>query len=206
MVARELARRQEGDGTWPTLCFIVDDKCPGALTNVEAAVKAIVEQAEQGNIAERVSITSNVHEAVLAALRAAYPRRFILVRTFADSPSQRGRPPNLRRAVLAGKSAMRGPCPRGQWPRSSVGAGCSTGRPAEGTLSLRAAAGLDGELASATNHPHGFQVRGFGSDIPTGLLCYNTFLPFLSQMADSRAFEPAVILIIELPSGLADSP
>jgi hypothetical protein len=35
---------------------------------------------------------------------------------------------------------------------------------------------------------------------------YKAFLPFLGQMADMRAFEPAVFLIIELPSGVADSP
>jgi hypothetical protein len=34
----------------------------------------------------------------------------------------------------------------------------------------------------------------------------NTFLSFLSHLADRQAFEPAVILIIELPSGDADSP
>jgi hypothetical protein len=34
----------------------------------------------------------------------------------------------------------------------------------------------------------------------------NTFLAFLRQMADAQLFEPAVILIIELPSGVADSP
>jgi hypothetical protein len=33
----------------------------------------------------------------------------------------------------------------------------------------------------------------------------NTFLAFLGQMADARLFEPAAILIIELPSGVADS-
>jgi hypothetical protein len=95
LVEREIARRQEGDSTWPTLCFIVDDKNPSALTNVEAAVKAIVEQAEQGNITDRVHITSDVHEAVLAALRAVYPRRLILVRTFADSPMRYAEKPEV---------------------------------------------------------------------------------------------------------------
>jgi hypothetical protein len=35
---------------------------------------------------------------------------------------------------------------------------------------------------------------------------YNTFLPFLSHLADRQGFEPAVILIIELPSDDAGSP
>jgi hypothetical protein len=40
------------------------------------------------------------------------------------------------------------------------------------------------------------------------MLCQqsNTFLAFLRQMADARLFEPAVILIIDLPSGVAESP
>jgi hypothetical protein len=41
---------------------------------------------------------------------------------------------------------------------------------------------------------------------PTGSLCYNTFLPFLRQMADRRVFEPVVFLVSEPPSGDADSP
>jgi hypothetical protein len=46
----------------------------------------------------------------------------------------------------------------------------------------------------------------FGNVIPKGAFGITLFLPFLRQMADSRAFEPAVFLIIELPSGVADSP
>jgi hypothetical protein len=35
---------------------------------------------------------------------------------------------------------------------------------------------------------------------------HNTFLPFLGQMADTRALELAVFLVSEPPSGDADSP
>jgi hypothetical protein len=41
MVARELARRQEGDGKYTALSFIVSDEA-GALTNAEAAAKATI--------------------------------------------------------------------------------------------------------------------------------------------------------------------
>jgi hypothetical protein len=44
MVARELARRQEGDGKFPALCFIVNDEA-GALTDVEAAVQTVIADA-----------------------------------------------------------------------------------------------------------------------------------------------------------------
>jgi hypothetical protein len=46
----------------------------------------------------------------------------------------------------------------------------------------------------------------FGNVVPKGGLCYNTFLPFLRQMADAGAFEPVVFLVGEPPSGVADSP
>jgi hypothetical protein len=65
--------------------------------------------------------------------------------------------------------------------------------------------GLTASLHRPLITPTAFRPE-FGNDIPTGSLCYNTFLPFLGQMTDARAFEPAVILIIELPSGVADSP
>jgi hypothetical protein len=45
----------------------------------------------------------------------------------------------------------------------------------------------------------------FGNVIPTKSLCYKTFLPFLGQMADRRAFEPSLFLGSEPPSGDAES-
>jgi hypothetical protein len=72
-------------------------------------------------------------------------------------------------------------------------------------LGGRAAGRLDGEIASTNDRTSGLWFE-FGNDIPTGSLCYNTFLPFVGQMADRQGFEPAVILIIELPSGDADRP
>jgi len=83
MVQRELARRQEGDGQYPCLAFVVYDKRHGALTDVEAAVKAIVEQAEDGG--DRVYIASSIREAVVAALDAKFPKRRILIRTIVGS-------------------------------------------------------------------------------------------------------------------------
>src|SRR5258708_22875749 len=37
---------------------------------------------------------------------------------------------------------------------------------------------------------------------PQGSLCYNTFLPFLGQMADRRAFEPVVFLVASCQRGV----
>jgi hypothetical protein len=65
--------------------------------------------------------------------------------------------------------------------------------------------GLTASLHRPLITPTAFRPE-FGNDIPTGSLFYNTFLPSLRQTADSRAFEPVVLLIIELPSGDADSP
>jgi hypothetical protein len=57
----------------------------------------------------------------------------------------------------------------------------------------RATVGLDGEIASTMITPAA-SGPNFGNDIPTGSLCYNTFLPFLGQTADGRAFQPVVFL------------
>jgi hypothetical protein len=55
------------------------------MTDVEEAVKAIVEQAEKGNPGRDVYLTSDIHEAVVAKLRAKFTRRFILIRTIEES-------------------------------------------------------------------------------------------------------------------------
>jgi hypothetical protein len=84
MVDAERARRAENGGEWPAFCFVVDDKHHGAMRDVEAATKAIIEDAKDRAAGhwERVYVTSDIHGVVVAALRAAHPRRFILIRTF----------------------------------------------------------------------------------------------------------------------------
>jgi hypothetical protein len=74
------------------LCLMVDDKHPGMTMDVEVAVKAIVEQAEKGNGDDRVYVTGAICEAVINALRAAYPRRFIVMRTIVELLQKGGGP------------------------------------------------------------------------------------------------------------------
>jgi hypothetical protein len=59
-------------------------------------------------------------------------------------------------------------------------------------------------IPNATKARFRYQAN-FGNDIPAGRSVI-TFLPFLGQMADRRAFEPVVFLVSEPPSGDADSP
>jgi hypothetical protein len=85
MVARELARRQEGDSKYPALSFIVNDGA-GAMTDAEAAAKATIAAFDAKDIARRVTVTSSIAEAVVTALRAVHPRRMILMRRIVSSP------------------------------------------------------------------------------------------------------------------------
>jgi hypothetical protein len=66
-------------GAFAEFCFVVDSTQPAAMRDVETAAKAIIEQAEKGNWGTGVDITSNIREAVVAKLRAAYPRRFVIM-------------------------------------------------------------------------------------------------------------------------------
>jgi hypothetical protein len=85
MVARELARRQEGDGKYPALSFIVNDEA-GAMTDAEAAAKATIAALDANDFARRVTVTSAIAEAVVTALRAVYPKRMILMHRIVSSP------------------------------------------------------------------------------------------------------------------------
>jgi hypothetical protein len=52
----------------------------------------------------------------------------------------------------------------------------------------------------------GGEGTGLGSDIPAGSHYVRLFCPSSAKWPIGGAFEPAVFLIIELPSGVADSP
>jgi hypothetical protein len=90
LVKAELARRENGAGMWPSLCFVVDD-ADDAITDIEAAKAAIVARA--GHIDRPVYVAPAISEAVTAALRAAYPRRFIIMKTLVESPHRRAERP-----------------------------------------------------------------------------------------------------------------
>ena len=87
MIRNELARRDESGAKWPAFSFVVDDKHPAALTDVAAAVKAVMAGADDraAGQGDRVRITSAVYEAVVDALRAHSSRRDIVVRTIEES-------------------------------------------------------------------------------------------------------------------------
>jgi hypothetical protein len=84
LVARELARRQEGDGKYPCFAYSIDD-ADDALTDVKAARAAIIATAGKHEGREP-TISRSIADAVGAALRAAYPRRFIMTRSIVESP------------------------------------------------------------------------------------------------------------------------
>jgi hypothetical protein len=76
MIQREIARRTDSERVFLPFRFIVHDE-PAAKTDVAAAVKAIEEEVQaRGEGDERVVIASSIKDAVVAALRAAHPRRF----------------------------------------------------------------------------------------------------------------------------------
>jgi hypothetical protein len=89
------------------LSFGVVDKNSAAMTDVDAAAKRIIEEAEKSPGDDRIYIASDMVEAIVAALRKAHPRRFILARTIVV-PSGRadelGRLTDMREAVPPGVS------------------------------------------------------------------------------------------------------
>jgi hypothetical protein len=77
MVECELARRQDNEDLRPAFCFIVHD-VPGGLADVDEAVKAIVEVAENDGNWAKVCVTRAIGEAVIDALQAAHPKRCVI--------------------------------------------------------------------------------------------------------------------------------
>ena len=74
------------DPQYPAFSFVVYDAHPGALTDVDEAVKVIVEEAANGGNGKQAYIASAIHKPVVAALNAAHPRRLIIINTVIDSP------------------------------------------------------------------------------------------------------------------------
>jgi hypothetical protein len=93
LVARELARREVGDGKFPLFAFIIDDS-PGAMTDVKAATAAIIADAssrDSDNIGHvRVTVTPVISDQVSAALRHAYPKRMIMTKPIVGSSNAPG--------------------------------------------------------------------------------------------------------------------
>jgi hypothetical protein len=90
LVQRELARREEGDGAHPVFVFTIDDAAD-AMTNVAEAAKAVIADADARQ--HEVTVTPAIADAVAKALRAAYPRRMIMLRTVVESSMRHaGRP------------------------------------------------------------------------------------------------------------------
>jgi hypothetical protein len=72
-----------------------------ALTDSEAADKAIIAAADAKDFADRITITSYIVDAVVAALRAKYLKRMILMRTIVESPYATHEAGDLTKALLA---------------------------------------------------------------------------------------------------------
>jgi len=83
-IDRELARRAGGGLPFS---FVVYGGHPSSMVDVEAATKAIIADADNraAGTGDRIYITNAIYEAVVKALRAAHPRRDIVVRTIEES-------------------------------------------------------------------------------------------------------------------------
>jgi hypothetical protein len=76
MIRHEIARRDEDGQQWPGFAFIVTDDAPDL--DIDAAIDTIVARAADPS-APRVTINRGQQEAVVEALRAKYPRRWIIM-------------------------------------------------------------------------------------------------------------------------------
>jgi hypothetical protein len=105
MIKREIQKREEDGQQWPAFAFIVNDDAPDL--DIDAAIEAIIVRAGDPS-APRVTIKRRQQEAVVAALRAKYPRRWIIMNpiirpsmSHADRPDVRWKGDNLADAQLA---------------------------------------------------------------------------------------------------------
>jgi hypothetical protein len=110
LVERELSKREEGDGKWPVLTFIVcdDDR---SMTNVEQAAKAVIAEADArgaGGGHKVVRVTFAIANAVVGALRAAYPKRYILTKPIVGSSRRHEIAPDLMESDVPSPGAAAG--------------------------------------------------------------------------------------------------
>ena len=103
-IDREIARRA---GKGLPFAFVVSDRNPDAMTDVETAVRAVIANADNRATGhwDRVWITNSIHGAVVDALRAAHPRRAIVARTIQESGLRHAPMPE---AAGAGVSSVAG--------------------------------------------------------------------------------------------------
>jgi hypothetical protein len=94
MIRREIARREEDGQQWPAFAFIVNDDAPNV--DIDATVETIVSLAGDP-AAERVYINRGQQGAVVSALEAKFPRRWIIMRTIVGSGTSRAERPDVRR-------------------------------------------------------------------------------------------------------------
>jgi hypothetical protein len=71
LVEAERARRDNGVDMRPAFVFMIWDRKPRALTDVEEAVRGIAQHADEGG-REMVCVTTRIAQAVTPKLRAAY--------------------------------------------------------------------------------------------------------------------------------------
>jgi hypothetical protein len=76
MIRREIQKRDEDGQQWPAFAFIVSDDAPDV--DIDATSETIVSLAGEP-AAERVYINRGQQGAVVSALKARYPRRWIIM-------------------------------------------------------------------------------------------------------------------------------
>jgi hypothetical protein len=84
MVAAEIARRQESENQKPAFWFVAHDQ-PGALTDIRQAVAAIVERTDGDDQGKPIYVAHSIEKAVMDALQAAHPKRYVMCNSVVDS-------------------------------------------------------------------------------------------------------------------------
>jgi hypothetical protein len=75
IIESELARRENREDMRPALWFVSCDE-PGALMDVDEAVKVIVERADNDLSGKPVYVSRSIEKAVMDALHVGYPKRW----------------------------------------------------------------------------------------------------------------------------------
>jgi hypothetical protein len=92
LIAAEIARRDNSINMQPAFVFVIHDR-PGALSDVEAAVEAIIEQHERDDNRPMVCVTRAIADQVADALERKFPKRTIIchpITSPSDSMRKRG--------------------------------------------------------------------------------------------------------------------
>jgi hypothetical protein len=81
LVEAEIARRAEGNGSWPAFYYNVDRI--GGIDDTKAAVAEITANAGSGTA---ISVSNSIAAEVETALRVKFPRRLQIRRVVVDAP------------------------------------------------------------------------------------------------------------------------